>query len=227
MHDNIFAICENKCLVKIDNKAVFHDEIVWNTDLNDYTDEGWYLCPSNFTASLIRNCPVANAFVMLVTKAPNAPSPSAGTEMEMVHRVIFEINTEVETLGKSPKMYFGVYNKTLNKTSDWVKVGAIEPQLRNNILHIGDSQVLLSTIRPSVMGGLSMLKITKEDFEALETKDPNTIYYVTDEGTITQYMGETKLQSGSSAVNSVLTSTAVNHYTVSSASEPEDPPKEV
>lgn len=49
----------------------------------------------------------------------------------------------------------------------------------------------------SKFGGMVLLKISKADFDELETKDPNTIYYVYDEsGKVTQYVGDSELSSG-------------------------------
>lgn len=45
-------------------------------------------------------------------------------------------------------------------------------------------------------GGVSIVQISQEDFDQLDPKDPNTIYYVYTDGGITQYMGDTKLTSG-------------------------------
>lgn len=49
----------------------------------------------------------------------------------------------------------------------------------------------------SKFGGMVLLKISKADFDELETKDPDTIYYVYDEsGKVTQYVGDSELSSG-------------------------------
>lgn len=46
-------------------------------------------------------------------------------------------------------------------------------------------------------GGMVLLKISKADFDELETKDPNTIYYVFDDsGNVTQYVGDAELSGG-------------------------------
>lgn len=56
----------------------------------------------------------------------------------------------------------------------------------------------------AMLGGLSFEKISKTDFDEITTKDPNKVYYVYDENNkITQYMGDTKLSSGTSAGNAV------------------------
>lgn len=53
------------------------------------------------------------------------------------------------------------------------------------------------------LGGLSLRKMTKLEFDALTIKDPNTIYYVIDNNKITQYVGDTKLSAGTFAGNAV------------------------
>lgn len=46
-------------------------------------------------------------------------------------------------------------------------------------------------------GGMVLQKITKADFDELETKDPDTIYYVFDDsGKVTQYVGDAELSNG-------------------------------
>lgn len=57
------------------------------------------------------------------------------------------------------------------------------------------------------LGGLSFAKISQADYEALETKDPDTVYYVYDEnGNISQYVGEAKTSSGDGATNAYVSS---------------------
>lgn len=49
-------------------------------------------------------------------------------------------------------------------------------------------------------GGMVIEKISKTDFDALTTKDPDTIYFVYDEnGNIVQYIGDAALSGGVSA----------------------------
>ena len=43
-----------------------HTDIPSNSNLNSYTDPGWYRCTSNATAATITNSPTDNAFVMIV-----------------------------------------------------------------------------------------------------------------------------------------------------------------
>lgn len=45
-------------------------------------------------------------------------------------------------------------------------------------------------------GGVSIKQLTKEEYDALDPKDPNTLYFVYVGNNITQYMGDTKLTSG-------------------------------
>lgn len=46
-------------------------------------------------------------------------------------------------------------------------------------------------------GGMKLLKISKPDYEALDPKDPDTLYTVIDGDNVTQYFGEIKLKNGS------------------------------
>lgn len=49
----------------------------------------------------------------------------------------------------------------------------------------------------AMLNGLSFIKMSKEDYEALPSYDSDTIYYVYDEkGKITQYMGDVDISGG-------------------------------
>ena len=53
-------------------------------------------------------------------------------------------------------------------------------------------------------GGMVLLKISKADFDELETKDPDTIYYVYDDsGKVTQYVGDSELSRGGAVITGV------------------------
>lgn len=56
----------------------------------------------------------------------------------------------------------------------------------------------------AMLNGLSFIRMSKADYEALPTVDPNTIYYVVDGNKITQYMGDAQLSSGTQ--NGIMTS---------------------
>lgn len=43
-----------------------HTDIPANSNLNNYTDAGWYRCPANASAATIENCPTSNAFSLEV-----------------------------------------------------------------------------------------------------------------------------------------------------------------
>lgn len=45
------------------------------------------------------------------------------------------------------------------------------------------------------MGGMQLMKITKEEYESIE-HDPNTLYFVIDGDKVIQYLGDSKLTSG-------------------------------
>lgn len=47
----------------------------------------------------------------------------------------------------------------------------------------------------SDLGGMQILKISKEDYDSIE-HDPNTIYYVFDGDKVIQYLGDSKLSTG-------------------------------
>lgn len=51
-------------------------------------------------------------------------------------------------------------------------------------------------------GGVSIRQLTKEEYDALDPKDPNTLYFVYTDSSIEQYMGDTKLTTGSIAKSS-------------------------
>ena len=52
------------------------------------------------------------------------------------------------------------------------------------------------------LNGLSFEKISQLEFDELQTKNPNTIYYVYDDkGKVTQYIGDAELSSGKSNVD--------------------------
>lgn len=53
-------------------------------------------------------------------------------------------------------------------------------------------------------GGVSIVQISQEDFDQLDPKDPNTIYYVYRDGIITQYIGDVELTSGKTIVDGVF-----------------------
>lgn len=54
------------------------------------------------------------------------------------------------------------------------------------------------------LGGLSFERITKEDFDNLETKDPNTIYFVFDNRKIKQYLGDAELSSAGITAGTII-----------------------
>ena len=64
-----------------------HTDIPANSNLNNYTDAGWYRCPANASAATIENCPTSNAFSLEVA----------------VHAGISQTLTEYMT--SSPKTY--------------------------------------------------------------------------------------------------------------------------
>ena len=55
--------------VSMDATVLHHGQtdIPANSNLNNYTDAGWYRCPSNASAATVENCPTSNAFSLEVT----------------------------------------------------------------------------------------------------------------------------------------------------------------
>lgn len=53
-------------------------------------------------------------------------------------------------------------------------------------------------------GGMKLLKISKPEYEALDPKDPDTLYTVIDGDDVTQYFGEIKLKNGSGSAGTIL-----------------------
>ena len=53
-------------------------------------------------------------------------------------------------------------------------------------------------------GGMKLLKISKPDYEALDPKDPDTLYTVIDGDDVTQYFGEIELKNGSGSAGTLI-----------------------
>lgn len=93
--------------------------------------------------------------------------------------------------------------------------------LQNRVSALENNDYLTNTEFENRVNGLSFIKLTKAAFDALTVKDVNTIYYVVDNDKITQYVGNTKLTSGTAAgdaipylLNSALTGFVGNATTV-------------
>jgi hypothetical protein len=62
----------------------------------------------------------------------------------------------------------------------------------------------VATLKNS-LNGMTITKISKEDYDALESPDENTIYYVVDDsGKITQYLGSTELSNGKASTAGLM-----------------------
>lgn len=66
----------------------------------------------------------------------------------------------------------------------------------------------------AMIGGLNFVTLTQEQWDALTEKNPTTIYYVFGDRSVTQYMGEIALSSGTDIMwasfpASVVTGTAM------------------
>lgn len=51
------------------------------------------------------------------------------------------------------------------------------------------------------MGGLKFRKMTQNEYDAITTKDDNTVYYVINSGTVKQYLGDIEVGSSSISVS--------------------------
>lgn len=72
----------------------------------------------------------------------------------------------------------------------------------------------------AMLGGLSFTKISQADFDALITKDANTIYFVyDDQGNVTQFIGDSKLSSGTAADSAALSTAAVTSIVANATHE--------
>lgn len=77
----------------------------------------------------------------------------------------------------------------------------IEPAAvsNNEVAQSSDFVALLN----EYMGGMKLRKLSKSEYEALAAKDPDTLYTVTDGDSVTQYLGEIKLKSGSGSAGAL------------------------
>ena len=58
----------------------------------------------------------------------------------------------------------------------------------------------------AMLGGLSFERISKTDFDALTTKDPDKVYFVYDEssGKIKQYLGDAELSAAKMTAGTII-----------------------
>lgn len=76
-------------------------------------------------------------------------------------------------------------------------------------------------------GGMKLRKISKSEYEALDPKDPDTLYTVIDGDDVTQYFGEIKLKNGSGSAGTLIsiyngtTSTTAGTLTAETLTEAE------
>ena len=54
------------------------------------------------------------------------------------------------------------------------------------------------------LGGASFMIISKEDYDALEEKDPTTVYYVFNNNKVEQFIGEARLGGASITAGSIF-----------------------
>lgn len=62
-----------------------------------------------------------------------------------------------------------------------------------------EARCLISSLKNQI-GDISIKKITKEEYDSIE-HDSNTIYYVVDGDKIVQYIGDSKLATGTASGN--------------------------
>lgn len=88
----------------------------------------------------------------------------------------------------------------------------IEPAAVSNeaVSQTSDFTALLN----AYLGGMKLRKLSKSEYEALAAKDPDTLYTVTDGDSVTQYLGEIKLKSGSGSAGAL---TSIYNGTTSTA----------
>lgn len=76
-------------------------------------------------------------------------------------------------------------------------------------------------------GGMKLRKLSKPEYEALDPKDPDTLYTVIDGDDVTQYFGEIKLKNGLGSAGTILsiyngtTSTTAGTLTAETLTEAE------
>lgn len=90
--------------VSIPATILHHDatSITSDSNLNSFTDPGWYYCPASATVATLTNCPTTNAFAMMV-------SQHAGT-----NQILVEYQTS------NPRMW--MRNNYLNTWGSWYEI---------------------------------------------------------------------------------------------------------
>lgn len=79
---------------------------------------------------------------------------------------------------------------------------SVQIYYRNNYISEQTAYIGSSLTKDSGhMGGLQFRKMTQNEYDALTTKDDNTVYYVINNGTIKQYLGDIEVGGSSISVS--------------------------
>lgn len=74
---------------------------------------------------------------------------------------------------------------------------SVQIYYRNNYISEQTAYIGSSLTKDSGhMGGLQFRKITQDEYDAITTKDDNTVYYVINNGVVTQYLGDMPVTAG-------------------------------
>jgi hypothetical protein len=147
--------------------------------------------------------------------------PSEGGEVFLFDftNVPVGVNKLVLSFGYDAKAVYSLYIRLGTETIEipYVYRGTTEIPItvsdNESVVTVGLYALKEQTINPSkafklyLKTGMSFLTTTKEVFDTMESHDPTTVYYVLDGNKVTQYLGDTKLSSGSS-VNGVAVTLA-------------------
>lgn len=74
---------------------------------------------------------------------------------------------------------------------------SVQIYYRNNYISEQTAYIGSSLTKDSGhMGGLQFCKMTQNEYDAITTKDDNTVYYVINNGVVTQYLGDMPVTAG-------------------------------
>ena len=74
---------------------------------------------------------------------------------------------------------------------------SVQIYYRNNYISEQTAYIGSSLTKDSGhMGGLQFRKMTQSEYDAITTKDDNTVYYVINNGVVTQYLGDMPVTAG-------------------------------
>jgi hypothetical protein len=144
------------------------------------------------------------AMISISGKVTNSNVKELGTDSEYS----FSVTLKSEKLSMSTTQCtvgWQVAVKPSGETSisDFIAADELEITVEEGSPLVTDA-TLTSTLT-TAMGGMSLAKMSKTQFDALAAKDANTLYFVTNGNRVEVYLGETKLSSGSTAAGAVTT----------------------